>query len=97
MSKSDRQADKLTELSEKILVAKKINSEDSFEKSTNQKNANIAWRMVIELVVGLVIGFGLGYGIDYLLNTKPLMIIIMSLFGFGAGIKTMMKTAEELK
>ena len=96
MTNSDRQNDKFTKLSEKIQTAKN-NNKEGFEKPINHKNANIAWRMVIELVLGMVIGFAIGYGLDYVLDTKPLMIIIMSLFGFGAGIRTMIKTAEELK
>ena len=50
----------------------------------------------MELVIGMVLGFGIGYGLDQWLGTAPLLIIIMSLFGFGAGVKTMIKTATEL-
>jgi ATP synthase protein I len=96
MDKPDSQNDKLAELSKRIETAKN-NGKYKTEKSENHKNASIAWRMVIELVIGMIIGFALGYGIDYIFNTAPLMIIIMSLFGFGAGIRTMMKTATELK
>jgi ATP synthase protein I len=96
MKKFDTQKQKLTELSERIETAKKSVKDDE-KKPQNHRNASIAWRMVVELVVGMIMGFGIGYGIDYIFDTAPLMIIIMSLFGFGAGIRTMIKTAEELK
>ena len=39
----------------------------------------------------------LGFGLDYLFNTTPIFLIIMIFFGFAAGVKTMMKTANEIK
>lgn len=57
----------------------------------------IAWRMVIELVVGMVIGMGIGYGLDVLFGTLPVLLIIFALLGFAAGIKTMLRTASEMR
>ena len=56
----------------------------------------VAWRMVIELATGIVLGAGIGYGLDVLAGTLPIFLIIFSLFGFAAGIKTMLGTAREL-
>ena len=56
----------------------------------------VAWRMVIDLATGIVLGAGIGYGIDVLAGTLPIFLIIFSLFGFAAGIKTMLGTAREL-
>jgi ATP synthase protein I len=58
--------------------------------------ANVAWRMVIELVAGLGIGFGIGYGLDVLLGTMPWLLVLFTLAGFAAGVKTMMRTAKEI-
>lgn len=58
--------------------------------------ANHAWRMVIELVSGLGIGFGIGYGLDVLFGTLPILLVLFTLLGFAAGIKTMLRTAAEL-
>ncbi len=58
--------------------------------------ANIAWRMVIELVSGLGIGFAIGYGLDWALGTAPWLLVIFVLAGFAAGVKTMLRTAQEL-
>ena len=86
--------DKFRMLQDKILLAKK-NIEGTTQVQTKHRNLNYAWRMVLELVIGLILGFGVGYGLDYWLGTAPLMIVIMSLFGFAAGVKTMTKTAAE--
>ncbi|MBP9047899.1 MAG: AtpZ/AtpI family protein, partial [Tabrizicola sp.] len=37
-----------------------------------------------------------GYGIDALFGTLPIFLVIFSLFGFAAGVKTMLGTAREL-
>ena len=88
-------SEKLSVLKEKIDLAK---GKDKKEEplAQNHKNINYAWRMVLELVIGMLIGVVIGYTIDYFLNTEPWMLITMSILGFGAGIRAMMKTAEEL-
>ncbi len=57
----------------------------------------MAWRMIIELVTGMLIGMGIGYGLDVLFGTLPICLILFSLLGFAAGIKTMLRTAAEMK
>jgi ATP synthase protein I len=59
--------------------------------------AQLAWRMVIELVAGLGIGFGIGYGLDSLLGTRPWLMVVFTLLGFIAGVKTMIRSAEEVQ
>lgn len=59
--------------------------------------ANMAWRMVIELVAGLGIGFGIGYGLDSLFGTLPILLVLFTLLGFAAGVQTMMRTANEMQ
>ena len=57
--------------------------------------AQLGWRMVTELVAGLGVGFGMGYGLDAVFGTQPWLMIVMTLFGFAAGIRVMMRTAKE--
>jgi ATP synthase protein I len=52
--------------------------------------------MVIELATGIMLGSGIGYGLDVLFGTLPVFLVIFSLFGFAAGIRTMLGTAREL-
>ncbi|SEQ13117.1 AtpZ/AtpI family protein [Thalassovita taeanensis] len=59
--------------------------------------ANVAWRMVIELVAGLGIGFGIGYGLDRLLGTIPIFLVLFTMLGLAAGVKTMLRTAQEIQ
>ena len=86
--------DRVKKLSKKILMAqgKEVNTQ---EHAASQKNMRYVWRMVLELVIGMLLGFGIGFSLDKWLETSPFMMIIMSLFGFAAGIRTMMITANE--
>ena len=59
--------------------------------------ANLAWRMVIELVAGLGIGFGIGYGLDSLLGTIPIFLVLFTLLGLAAGVRVMMRSAQEVQ
>ncbi|MCV3271794.1 AtpZ/AtpI family protein [Roseobacter sinensis] len=59
--------------------------------------AQLAWRMVIELVAGLGIGFGMGYGLDSLFGTLPIFLVLFTLLGLAAGIKTMLRSAQEVQ
>lgn len=63
----------------------------------HHSQAQLAWRMVIELVAGLGIGFGIGYGLDFLLGTTPWLMVVFVLLGFAAGVKTMISSAKEMQ
>ena len=84
----------LENLEKKIDSLKSNKNENSVQSFKVQ---NDGWRMVIELVVGMLIGFGIGLGLDIFLNTKPLFLIIFTLLGFIAGVKTMLNTAKTMK
>ena len=66
-------------------------------KDEPHSQAQLAWRMVTELVAGLLIGFGIGYGLDRLSGTMPLFLVLFTLLGLAAGIKTMLRSAGELQ
>lgn len=90
--------ERLKALEEKIARAKgavegprKRHQEDQYSQ------AQLAWRMVIELVAGLAIGFGIGYGLDSLFGTMPLFLVLFILAGFAAGVKTMLRSAKEVQ
>ena len=52
--------------------------------------------MVIELVVGMAMGVGMGWGLDSLFGTMPAFLILFGLLGFAAGVRTMMRSADEV-
>ena len=86
----------LESLEEKIKAAKKaVKPEQPVQNKFSA--AEVGWRMIIELTAGVFIGFGLGYGLDFLFDTKPVFILILTLFGFAAGVKTMMRSARDLQ
>lgn len=92
----DDQKRRLAELEAKIAAAKAGNDTKSHQEE-HYSQANIAWRMVTELVAGLGIGFGIGYGLDSLLGTLPWLMVLFTFLGLAAGIKVMMRTAQDIQ
>ena len=92
----DPDPDRLRALEERLERAK---ADDSTASAIGEahRQGHLAWRMVIELVAGLAIGFGIGYGIDWALGTQPWFMLIFTLLGFVAGIKTMLRSAAEVQ
>ena len=60
------------------------------------RQADMAWRMVIEMVSGLGIGFGIGYGLDSLAGTKPWLMLVFTILGLVAGVKVMLRSAADM-
>ena len=89
------EAGRLSELDARIAEAK-ANLDGGPRTEEHYSQAQQGWRMVTELVAGLGIGFGIGYGLDVLFGTLPIMMVLFTLLGLAAGIKTMMRTAEEI-
>lgn len=90
------QNERLKQLDERIAAAKKAREPEKPHQETHYSQANMAWRMVIELVAGLGIGFGIGFGLDTLLGTTPWMMMLFVFFGLAAGVQTMLRTAKEI-
>ena len=90
------QTRKLAELEARIAKAKATKAPER-RMEDHHSQAHLAWRMVIELVTGLAIGFGIGYGLDAYFGTGPWLMIVFILFGFAAGVKTMMRSAREVQ
>ena len=89
-------ADRLKALEAKIAALKQpAEVKDHSEEHYSQ--AQLAWRMVIELVSGLGIGFGIGYGLDTLFGTQPFLMVLFILLGLAAGVLTMMRSAKEVQ
>ena len=90
------QGERLAQLEARINALKE---KDAPKPHTEEhySQAQHAWRMVIELVAGLLIGFGIGYGLDSLMGTLPIFLVIFTLLGLAAGIKTMMRSAAEMQ
>jgi ATP synthase protein I len=89
-------SDRMAKLEERLARLRGADTEKPHQEE-HYSQAQHAWRMVIELVAGLMIGFGMGYGLDLLLGTLPIFLLIFTLLGLAAGIKTMMRSAEEMQ
>lgn len=59
--------------------------------------SSLAWRMVTELVAGMLLGLAIGYGLDSLFGTLPVFLTLFALLGFAAGVRTMIRTADEVR
>nr|WP_278924073.1 AtpZ/AtpI family protein [Pseudophaeobacter profundi] len=92
----DDQKQRMAQLEAKLAAARKA-QEPKPRVDEHYSMANQAWRMVIELVVGLGIGFGIGYGLDRLFGTLPIFMVLFILLGLAAGVKVMLRTAQEIQ
>lgn len=94
---SDADRERLAALETRIEIAKTAAAPRRSAQEDKHRQAQLAWRMVIELVAGLGIGFCIGYGLDFLFGTIPLFLVLFVLAGFAAGVKTMLRSAREMQ
>lgn len=88
--------DRLKRLEERIDALKQSQAETPHVKE-HYSQAQIGWRMVTELVAGLLVGFAIGWGLDWLFGTLPFLTVAFLFFGFAAGVKVMLRSAQELQ
>ena len=91
----DPERARMRALDERIARARKA-QEPPPRSDEHYSRAHVAWRMVVELVAGLLIGFGIGYGLDVAFGTMPIFLVLFILLGFAAGVRVMMRTAQEI-
>lgn len=96
-SNQDDDGARLKDLEARINAAKGAEAPDGPAEEDHYTQAQAAWRMVTELVAGLGIGFGIGFGLDKLLGTTPFLMILFIFLGLAAGIKVMIRTAQEVQ
>jgi ATP synthase protein I len=89
--------DRLNELGRRLdqLQARKVAS----KPPTTQ--LGIGFRFATELFAGVVGGGGIGWGLDWLFghfgyHTKPVLMILFFVLGTGAGIRNVMRAAQEI-
>ncbi len=88
--------DRLRALEARLAEARARRAPPPAHGEEHYSQASIAWRMVTEMVAGIGIGLGIGLGLDALMGTRPLMLVAFVLLGFAAGVRVMMRTAEEV-
>lgn len=96
MPGNDDEREALDALDRRIAEARESAQPRKSAGAEKYKAASLAWRMVTELVVGMAMGLGMGWGIDSLLGTMPAFLILFGMLGFAAGVRTMMRSADEV-
>lgn len=90
--------ERLSALEKRIAAAKEAaEGPRRAHQKEDYSQAQLAWRMVIELVAGLTIGFGIGYGLDTLFGTTPIFLVLFIFAGLAAGVKTMLRSAKDVQ
>lgn len=95
MAETDEDRKARLDALEAKLAEKRDRDAPKRHQDEHHSQAQLGWRMVTELVAGLGIGFAMGYGLDLAFGTQPWLMVIMTLFGFAAGINVMLRTAKE--
>lgn len=90
-------ADKLAELDRKISQARNTGKPKPRTDKDKYAAMSMGWRMIIELVVSVMVGAAMGWGLDSLIGTLPLFLIVFVMLGFAAGVRTMLRSAEEMQ
>ena len=96
MTESDQDRRSRLDALEAKLAEKRVVEEPKRHQDEHYTQAQMAWRLVIELVTGLLVGFGMGYGLDMWLGTAPWLMIVFTLLGLAAGINVMLRSAKEM-
>ena len=96
---SAQDPEKLRELGERLNDAQRKRAVQTKRQPPTQMG--IAFRFATELVAALLVGGALGWGLDWLLgrfgvHTKPVFLIAFFLLGAAAGIRGVMRAANEI-
>ena len=92
--------DDLKRLGERIDAAGRARSGE--ENHAAPTSVGIAFRLGTELMVAVLVGGGLGWGIDWAfdhwssVHTRPWGLVVMFVLGAAAGIRTVMRTAQQI-
>ncbi len=86
----------LKSLEDRLKAARTRSKPDDSEEA-EASPLGVAWKMGMELVIGVAIGLFIGSYIDDWLDTKPIAMIIMVFFGFGAGLLNVFRDAQRMQ
>ncbi|MEM7211264.1 MAG: AtpZ/AtpI family protein [Pseudomonadota bacterium] len=86
---------RLDDLEQRIAAARKSGEPAPREDKDKYAAMSMAWRITIELAVSIAVGAAMGWGLDSLLGTLPAFLVVFTLLGFAAGVRTMMRSVQE--
>ncbi|MGZ5989638.1 MAG: AtpZ/AtpI family protein, partial [Rhizomicrobium sp.] len=98
-SMAAQEPENLRELGQRLDEVQKRNAKRDTRPPPTQ--LGIASRFATELVAALLVGGALGWGLDWLfgffgIHTRPLFIVVFFVLGAAAGIRNVMRAANEL-
>lgn len=62
----------------------------------SMSGAAVGLRIAIEILAAIAVGVGVGLALDTWLGTKPWLLIVFCMLGFGGAMANVMRTAREL-
>ena len=66
------------------------------QSAASMSGAAVGFRIAIEILAAIAVGVGIGLALDLWLGTKPWMLILFCILGFGGAMANVMRTAREL-
>lgn len=86
---------KLAEIEQRIAAARQAAEPKPRAEKEKYAAMSMAWRVTIELVISIMIGAAMGWGLDSLFGSLPAFLVVFTLLGFAAGVRTMMRTVQD--
>jgi ATP synthase protein I len=89
--------DVLSDLDRRIAAAREAGKPKPRAEKEKYAAMSMGWRITIELVMSIMVGAAMGWGVDSLFGSLPLFLIVFILLGFAAGVRTMLRTVEDMQ
>ena len=84
------------DLNKRIAEAQdKLEAQKRPRNGSDGKGWSTGYRMASDFVAAIIVGAVLGWGIDALFGTMPWGLIVCLSLGFSAGVRMIMRTANE--
>ena len=83
---------------EKRIARAKLQGQHSGSSKPSQLKMFLenAFRMAAEFVAPVIVGLCIGYFADNFFNTKPILMLIMIIFGCASGVLNVYRVAQEM-
>lgn len=66
------------------------------KSAASMSGAAVGLRIAVEMVAAIAVGVAIGFVLDDWLGTKPWLLILFCMLGFGAALLNVMRTARAL-
>ena len=76
---------------------KNLKSNKKVKKNVSTFGVGLGMKVATDLLAGVLVGVFIGYNLDSYFETKPLWLIVFLMFGLGAGISNVIKTANKFE